>query len=116
MVEEVRTGFQDSLLSKFVACNDSAALDLTTAFDLEVLEVDPKAIMLRHLAKKHALTILELEDLHQRFREVDLSSSGSLVEPTFIALVLSLHGAVDRADIPMTRLHFFWQQADSDNS
>lgn len=91
-------------------------MDLSTAFSLEVLEVDPKTIMLRRLAKKHNLTILELEDLHKRFREVDTDASGILEEHEFRELILMLHGALDHADIPLQRLSFFWQQADSDGS
>lgn len=121
LVEEVRSAHHDQelqnmLTSNFGASKHSVVTDLTTAFSLEVLDVDPKAIMLRNLAKKHNLTILELEDLHELFKEVDVDSSGSLEEATFINLIMTLHGAVDLADIPMTRLHFFWQQADADNS
>jgi len=90
--------------------------NLSTAFTLESLGVDTKTIMLRNLAKKHNLSILDLEELNKRFREVDSDSSGYLEEPEFTKLVLTVHGATDKSDIPKGRLHFYWTQADSDNS
>lgn len=92
-----------------VQTNDS---DLTEAFSLETLEVDPRAILLRNLAKKHGMSIVDIEELHARFREVDRDGNGILDEPEFVQLTMDIHGAKDSCDIPKQRLQFYWQQAD----
>jgi len=115
----IKGQFRDVFSSRMMGvrgCSLEATQNLTTAFTLESLGVDPKTIVLRKLAKKHNLSILDLEELNTRFREVDSNSSGCLEEPEFTKLVLSVHGARDISDIPKGRLHFYWKQADADHS
>merc|ERR1740117_1945175 len=72
--------------------------------------------MLRELAQKHELPVNTLEQIHDQFHVVDADQSGSIEEEEFDELVLKLHGAKERSDVPNGRMKFFWQQADRDGS
>merc|ERR1719401_530380 len=72
--------------------------------------------MLRELAERHEMPVGTLEDIHQRFLQVDTDSSGVIDKSEFKALMLKLHGANHSSDIPDARMHFFWQNADRDCS
>lgn len=84
---------------------------LVMAFDVRTLGLDSATVLLRRLAKKYHIPLLDMEDTFKLFSTS--SSDGLNVErEEFTKLILKMYGTTDISDIPSQRLRSFWSQAD----
>lgn len=116
VVDEQIGGVSNLMGRLSVSANHRDETDLTTAFQLETLEVSSDTIMLRNLATEYNLPLNTIEDIYSKFGQVDSDGSGKIERPEFDSMILRLHGAKEASDMPQGRLKFFWQQADKDGS
>jgi len=84
-------------------------------FQQELL-LSPTKIRTRDLARKHNLSIGEVDSVHSMFQLFDEDESGEIEFPEFEKLLYKLLKIPKDADLPATRLQHFWKQIDIDGS
>jgi len=84
-------------------------------FHQELL-LSPTKIRTRDLARKHNLSIAEVDSVHSMFQFVDEDESGEIEFPEFEKLLYKLLKVPKEAELPATRLQHFWKQIDIDGS
>jgi len=114
--QHVRVGGLSHFRRKLGGSSGDHSFDHVSAFDLTELGLDTEVVMLRRLAKKHGLSCVMLEDLHQFFTQHDKDGSGAIKRQEFDELMSRLHGSKDAYDLPQGRLLSFWDQADLDGN
>jgi len=84
-------------------------------FQQELL-LSPKQIGTRDLARKHNLSIAEVDSVLHMFQFFDEDGSGEIEFPEFEKLLYKLLKVPKDSDLPATRLQHFWKQIDLDGS
>jgi len=110
-VSRIKASFRFSKMSE----GTGNGVDFVTAFDLKTLGVNAETVMLRRIAKRYEVSILLVEDMYRLFCEAD-EGRGVIVRSAFDRVLMDMHGTDDPCDVPVARLDFFWQQADTDRS
>merc|ERR1712048_1314460 len=124
-VEDASTLPEELLYSCFTMAdsNGSGSLDFpefalwySTCGFREDLLCSEEQIELRAIAKRHDLTIQDIEKYKKAFETFDLNKTGVIEYDEFVQLLASVLKIPSHLDIPASRVKQFWFEADRDGS
>ena len=84
-------------------------------FQQELL-LSPTKIRTRDLARKHNISMAEVDSVHSMFQVFDEDESGEIEFPEFEKLLYKLLKVPKEVELPATRVQHFWKQIDLDGS
>mmetsp|Transcript_156069 Transcript_156069/g.500540 ORF Transcript_156069/g.500540 Transcript_156069/m.500540 type:complete len:717 (+) Transcript_156069:176-2326(+) len=71
---------------------------------------------LRHLSFEHGLKYSEVEDMYNKFMNLDLGGDGVISREEFEILVVKVYNLSDSSDLAPSRFDIFWKQVDQDGN